>query len=159
MAESALDRYTALTHAVKAHAGELDKCGRAAILHPIAVAAAVDDVNRTIASTENNVVVALLHDVWEDTDYNDHNYTLSSAQAAALEAITRGENERYFDYIARCAAVSHEGGVVKLADLWHNLQPERQNCLPAGERRSLEKRYLKARQIIWDALCFEWWPT
>lgn len=153
-----MNRYEALSHAVKAHAGEVDKCDNASILHPMAVAAAVDDVNRTIVSTENNVVVALLHDVWEDTDYIDHNYALSRAQQVALEAITRGKDERYFDYIARCAAVPH-AGAVKLADLWHNLQPERQNCLPKREARGLEKRYLKARQIVWDALGSEWWPA
>jgi hypothetical protein len=40
----------------------------------------------------------------------------------------------------------------------HNLQPERQTCLPAKERKSLEARYPKARDRIWEALGHEWWP-
>jgi len=40
----------------------------------------------------------------------------------------------------------------------HNLSPERQDCLPEDERKGLEKRYLKARDRIWEALGYEWWP-
>lgn len=149
-----MDRYEALRHAVKAHAGEVDKCGCPAILHPVAVAEALE---RGGSPYETDIVVALLHDVWEDTDYSAHNGYLTRAQQSALEAITRRDDETYFDYIRRCAPVPH-AGAVKLADLWHNLSPERQGCLPEREARGLGKRYLKARRMVWDELGFEWWP-
>jgi (p)ppGpp synthase/HD superfamily hydrolase len=49
--------------------------------------------------------------------------------------------------------------IVKLADLWHNLSPARQGCLPAQEARSLEKRYLKTRDWLWEELGAAWWPA
>lgn len=158
-----MDRYEALKHAVKAHAGQLDKCGQPYILHPIAVAEAVEGAE-TLA-IENLVIVALLHDVLEDTDYRLPRQDLSTAQAAALDYLTRWTGATYEDYIDRlCEAIEPKGAkfelplIVKLADLYHNLQPERQACLPEKERKSLEGRYLKARDRIWEALDYEWWP-
>lgn len=166
-----MNRYEALKHAVQAHAGQVDKCGEPYILHPMAVAEVFERAHQTYLfptgpeTNEDAVVVALLHDVWEDTDYNDHKDTdyndhngwLTRSQRAALEALARGRAERYYDYIDRCAQVPL-AAIVKLADLWHNLQPERQDCLPEKERKGLEKRYLKARDRTWEALAHEWWP-
>lgn len=160
-----MDRYEALKHAVKAHAGQLDKCGQPYILHPIAVAEAAaraDIPELQLAWTygsgqEDAEVVALLHDVWEDTSYNHHNGSLTAAQQAALERMTRQPGQSYDDYI-ECICVDPFASIVKLADLAHNLSPERQACLPEREQRSLGKRYLKARDQIWAALGAEWWP-
>lgn len=167
-----MNRYQALQHAVRAHAGQLDKCGQPYVLHPMAVAEAIpsshplpDEEQSYIWALGNGQedceVIALLHDVWEDTDYREHLDGLSHTQMRATQAITRGRpDETYAKYIERVC--DGYGGslamVVKLADLWHNLQPERQACLPAKERASLEKRYLKARDRIWEALGVEWWP-
>jgi (p)ppGpp synthase/HD superfamily hydrolase len=167
-----MNRYIALKHAVKAHAGELDKCDRPAILHPIAVADAIERdwtlivrsillplIDKYNGSLEGAINIALLHDVLEDTDYEISADWLSDTEWNALYAVTRQPGEQYFDYIRRIIAAGPIAMLVKLADLWHNLQPERQNCLPKGEAHGLEKRYLKTRQMIWDALDFEWWPA
>lgn len=154
-----MDRYTALLHAVKAHGAALDKCGRLYVLHPIAVAEAVErmEVATELTLDEDCVVAALLHDVWEDTEYGPM-LSLNAVQHRALILLTHNTgHESYFEYIAACGKDA-TATVVKLADLWHNLQPERMDCLPESERRSLERRYLKARQMLWDALGFEWWP-
>ena len=110
---------------------------------------------------EDAAVVALLHDVIEDTDYKIPASALSGIQTNALLAITRQadrdpHSETYAEYIERVCA-DPVASVVKLADLWHNLSPERQDCLPAGEAKGLQGRYLKARDRIWKALGFEWW--
>lgn len=152
--------YEALKHAVRAHGATLDKCDQPYILHPIAVAEAVERgaVSGPVTLGEHEVVVALLHDVWEDTDYPWLYLELEPGQRAALSAITRAKNEPYAVYLDRvCAAPI--AAYVKLADLWHNLSPERQICLPPKERESLEKRYLQAREWIWEALDDRWWPT
>jgi (p)ppGpp synthase/HD superfamily hydrolase len=159
-----MNRYQALKHAVKAHAGQVDKCGQPYILHPIAVAETIEAMETATAITldEDEIVVALLHDVIEDTGYVLPAESLSGGQANALRAITRQSArqpfpETYAEYIERvCADLI--ASVVKLADLAHNLSPERQACLPEKEQRSLEKRYLKARDRIWKALGHEWWP-
>lgn len=44
------------------------------------------------------------------------------------------------------------------ADLWHNLSPARQDCLPKAEALGLHMRYMKARDRLWEALGHEWWP-
>jgi (p)ppGpp synthase/HD superfamily hydrolase len=154
-----VNRYEALKHAVKAHGKELDKCGELAVLHAMAVSEAVEGADTL--NTESHVVVALLHDVLEDTDYSLPG--LDRRQERALGLVTRTDSETYREYIERICSeryrdVAEIAMYVKLADLWHNLSPERQDCLPAGERKGLEKRYLKARERIWEALGYEWWP-
>lgn len=162
-----MNRYEALKHAVIAHAGQTDKCDKAYILHPIAVASAFERRDPVLlehlrgeSAIEILVSVALLHDVYEDApphlrpserEIND------PYQWFALAAITRDTREPYERYLARVCD-NDIAARVKLADLWHNLSPERQACLPEKERASLEARYLQARDRIWDALGYEWWP-
>jgi (p)ppGpp synthase/HD superfamily hydrolase len=152
-----VNRYEALKHAVKAHGKELDKCGELAVEHPMAVAESL----AAAGSHEDAVVVGFLHDVWEDTNYELRG--LSDRQRLALELVTRKPKQTYGDYITMICCeqyrdVREVAGLVKLADLRHNLSPERQDCLSEGERKGLEKRYLKARDRIWEALGYEWWP-
>lgn len=160
-----MNRYEALKHAVIAHAGQVDKCGKPYILHPMAVAGAIErsptyQERRTDSGLEITVVVALLHDVYEDAppmlrpaerEFKD------PFSWPALAAVSKDENEPYAAYIERVCS-NNIACIVKLADLWHNLSPERQDCLPEKERRGLEKRYLKARDRIWEALGYRWWP-
>lgn len=147
-----MNRYEALKHAVKAHAGVLDQCGQPYVLHPIAVAEALEEAHHG----EYAIKAALLHDVFEDTNYRLGGF-LDSLEAEHLDILTRRPTETYAEYIERCLG-DYTTAHVKLADLWHNLQPERQDCLPEKERRGLEKRYLKARDRIWEALGYQWWP-
>lgn len=146
-----MNRYEALKHAVKAHAGQTDKCGQPYILHPIAVAEVLEAAHHG----EYAIVAALLHDVVEDTSYRVTR--LDEMQAEHLDILTRRSTETYVEYIERCLG-DFTTAHVKLADLWHNLQPERQDCLPETERKNLERRYLKGRDRIWEALGYEWWP-
>jgi (p)ppGpp synthase/HD superfamily hydrolase len=156
-----MNRYDALKHAVKAHAGEVDKCGQPYILHPIAVAEALEPLATVQAvpdqAYEDAVIVALLHDVLEDTDYELDADEFQLSQWSALFTITHRPEQTYAEYIDGICT-SMIAPLVKLADLWHNLRPERLACLPTKERASLERRYLKARDRIWEALGYRWWP-
>jgi (p)ppGpp synthase/HD superfamily hydrolase len=158
-----MNRYEALKHAALAHAGQVDKCGNPYIAHPIAVAeaAALHGRSATI-SVDNLYTVGLLHDVLEDTDYQIPSEELAGCEARALVALTRQTErephpETYAEYLERVCD-SELACIVKLADLWHNLSPVRQLCLPASERTGLERRYLKARDRIWQSIGYEWWP-
>jgi (p)ppGpp synthase/HD superfamily hydrolase len=156
-----MNRYEALKIAVLAHEAETDKCGALAVLHPIAVAAKLERTKLVRhVRQEDAVVVALLHDVLEDTDSPISKDDLTGIQYRGLDALTRRtwRDESYDRYIERVCD-SPLACIVKLADLWHNLQPERQACLPSKERASLERRYLKARDRIWKSLGYEWWPS
>lgn len=87
--------------------------------------------------------VAVVHDVVEDglcTLEDIKNAGASQAVVDAVDAITRREDELYFDYIARCKqnAIARD---VKLVDLKVNIK----RCA-AGlpDRLSLLERYVKA---------------
>lgn len=138
--------------AVAAHEGQNDKGGVPYIFHPLAVAQMV------AALGEDFEVVALLHDVLEDTDYPLRGAGevgiekgLTPRQSLALDAITQrvGEQgkESYFDYIRRCRE-DFIARVVKVADLRHNLSPERSGTLPMKEAVGFRARYEKALEII-----------
>jgi len=134
--------------ALTAHDGQPDKGGHPYIFHPLAV-------SRTVAALgEDFEVVALLHDVWEDTEFQlrgagevGPEFGLTPVQALALEAITQNEGEVYFDYVHRCKD-NFIARVVKIADLRHNLAPERMRGLPESNQRSMRKRYERALEIL-----------
>lgn len=160
-----MDKYVALKHAVKAHAGQLDKSGNLYVLHPIAVADAIDDPlseSFIYAVVPSAIIVALLHDVLEDTKYMLDPDDFTAEEWEALQLVTQKEGDTYFEYIEKIAAAARAGrnvaAIVKLSDLAHNLSASRQAGL-GDAARGLEKRYLKARSILWDALGSEWWPA
>ncbi len=92
--------------------------------------------------TEDETIVALLHDVVEDTpitldDLRDKNY--SDEIVVAIDALTRRTGETYSAYIERLSN-NKLARRVKIADLRHNLQPER---VAMFGNTSLVKRYQK----------------
>lgn len=94
--------------------------------------------------------VALLHDIVEDgyTTFEElqQRFDLDAEQMAALEAITRRNGERYFDYIQRVKQ-NKIAKIVKLADLQHNIERCARD-LP--NRWGLIRRYAKAYGILID---------
>jgi (p)ppGpp synthase/HD superfamily hydrolase len=158
-----MNRYEALRHAIKAHGPETDWCGNLYIFHPMEVARRLDDPMRTEASTEDAVVVALLHDVLEDTDYLLRQDDFHPEQWRALNLVTHWHDLTYREYIERIAeSGSRVAIMVKLADLSHNMSDERkENLTPeklAKAERMTKQRYEPARRRLWDALGVEWWP-
>ena len=82
--------------AAKAHAGQVDKAGKAYIHHPLAVASFVE--------TNDEKTVALLHDVVEDTpvtlsDLCDAGF--SEAVVHAVDCVTKRDGEPLRDYLCR----------------------------------------------------------
>ena len=96
--------------------------------------------------------VALLHDIVEDGyatfEELQQSFDLDAEQMDALEAITRRNGERYFDYIQRVKQ-NKIAKIVKLADLKHNIN-RCSNDLP--NRYGLLRRYVKAYGILIDEL-------
>ena len=122
----------AITFAVMAHVGQKDKHGLPAIFHPLSVMIKCD--------TEEEMVVAVLHDVLEDTDWIvtdlDFYLDLSQEQIDALISLTRRAEEKYEDYIQRVKR-NKLATKVKLKDLEHNLSRPKISD-------SLIERYIKA---------------
>lgn len=164
--------YDALQHAVRAHGQDTDWGGQLYVLHPMAVADRID-ANwrpRELAAAywfgsgvgvEDAVVVALLHDVLEDTDYELKEEWFTWAQWVALRRVTRWPDETYREYIEK-VAVNPLSIIVKLADLSHNMSDERKVGLTEAQleqaRGLQEKRYEPSRDRLWEALGAEWWP-
>ena len=138
--------YTELTNkaikiAFEAHAGQLDRSGLPYVLHPIHVAEQMKD--------EDTCVVALLHDVIEDTDMTIEDlrtYGFTEAQLEGVRLMTRLEDEDYFDYV-RNLKDNPIARAVKIEDLKHNSDKARISVMTDDDQKRLEK-YKKALEIL-----------
>lgn len=138
---------------LNAHAGQEDKAGEPYYFHLLAVENAVGGLG------DDFRVVALLHDMFEDTDAElsdymagagrapESTFALTFAQANALDAITKRDDESYGDYLRRCRE-DFIASVVKWADLNHNMSPERQANLDPAMAKSLAAKYERGRRIL-----------
>jgi (p)ppGpp synthase/HD superfamily hydrolase len=128
----------AIVLAAKAHAGAKDKAGAPYILHPLRVMLRLhDDVER---------MVAVLHDVVEDTDWTLEGLLeagFSETVVRAVERLTRRPEEPYDAFIRR-AAEDPLSLRVKVADLEDNLDLTR---LTRPTRRNQE-RLAKYREAL-----------
>jgi len=137
-----VDYQKALEVATAAHDGYTDKVGVAYIQHPLAVAAAVEGTQEKI--------VALLHDVVEDTevtldDLRGHGF--DEIIIAAVDAITKRKGEPLEDYLARVKA-NPVALAVKFADIQHNMLPERHQKLSSETKKRLHVKYDHALRFL-----------
>ncbi len=142
--------YTALTNRVlqfiyKAHEGAVDRAGLPYVYHPLAVAADMKD--------EDSTVVALLHDVIEDTDYTVEDIEalgVSDEAIAALKLLTHDKEVPYMDYVEKIKQ-NPLAARVKIADLKHNSDLTRLSNITPADKARVEK-YKKAQKILRAAL-------
>ena len=115
-----------------AHEGQRGKAGAPYYLHPLHVSEHV--------TTEDEKVVALLHDVLEDTTIKPETISdlFGDRVLAAVTALTRKQNESYEDFIAR-AAKDPIARVVKIADIKHNIDLNRLTEIKMEDRHRVEK--------------------
>lgn len=131
----------AIILAAKAHQGALDKAGAPYILHPLRV------MLRMRTQTER--IVAVLHDVLEDTDWTAQKLReagFSEEILAALAYLTRNQGEPYDAFIRRAGSLPMARRV-KLADLEDNLDPGRITRPNARDRERLAK-YEQAKATL-----------
>lgn len=127
--------------AYEAHKNQVDKSGVPYIYHPIHVA---EQMN-----TENECIIALLHDVVEDTNvsFKQLEEVFSKEIIDILKLLTREENIEYDEYIKRIKNNSI-ACKVKIADLTHNLDKTRLDFVTEVDVKRSEK-YKKALQILY----------
>ena len=107
-----LDR--AIELAKQHHEGQTDKAGKPYIEHPLRVMYQVE--------SEEEKIVAILHDIVEDTDIslNDlRNEGFSEEVVSAVECLTKQDGENYDSYIERIS-FNPLAVKIKLADLEDN---------------------------------------
>ena len=122
------------------HNGQQDKSGVPYIYHVIHVA---EQMN-----TEDETIVALLHDTLEDTEV-DPNIIKDNCGEHILEAVkllTHKKNEPYFDYIMRLKD-NPLARKVKMADLKHNMDLTR-IANPSDKDFKRVEKYKKALEIL-----------
>lgn len=131
----------AMIIAYEAHKNQVDKSGVPYIYHPIHVAEQMD--------TENEWIIALLHDVVEDTNvtFKQLEEVFSKEIIDILKLLTREENIEYDEYIKRIKNNSI-ACKVKIADLTHNLDKTRLDFVTEVDVKRNEK-YKKALQILY----------
>ena len=117
----------------EAHKDQTDKSGVPYVFHPFRVAEQMPD--------ENTTVVALLHDVIEDTSYTLDDLRAMGFSEEVLEALalmTHDKNVPYTEYVAKLGE-NTIARTVKLADLRHNSDPTRLDTIDEKARERMEK--------------------
>lgn len=147
-----MTRFTeALLWAAKAHDGQ--KYGTFSwgeeepyIMHPIRVSMRV--------GSESEKIVALLHDVLEDSDIGLPVSLLTEEEIDAVRDLTRQkEYETYDQYIDRIATKSSMlARKVKIADLKENISHLPQAQVLEGKAQDLWDKYSKALPVLRESL-------
>ena len=121
--------------AYHAHQGQKRWDGTPYIEHPISVCKSVEGTDAKI--------VALLHDVVEDTDLTlDDLSQFGEEIVGAIEAITKRDGEKYVEYLNRVAE-NRLATKVKLADIEHNLSDN-----PGKMSKSMRDKYELAIEYL-----------
>ena len=140
----------AMRIAYKAHEGQVDKIGVPYIYHPVHLAEQM--------TTEDTCVVALLHDVVEDSECSLDDLRAQGFTNAQIEAVGlltheiregldyEGREQEYLDYVRRLKS-NTLARTVKLADLTHNMDPNRIKNPTEWDKKRIEK-YKKAYEIL-----------
>ncbi|MFA5830111.1 MAG: GTP pyrophosphokinase [Candidatus Gracilibacteria bacterium] len=131
----------AIQIALKAHEKQVDKGGHTYVLHPLRVMVQMP--------TEELQIIAVLHDVVEDSNYTFEDLVKEGFSAEVLEAltaITKQKNEQYDDFIKRIKK-NPLAVQVKLADLKDNSNLDR---IPNPTEIDLERveKYKKAIEFL-----------
>ena len=131
----------ALKLCFEAHKEQVDKSGMPYVFHPFHLAEQMQ--------TEETTVVALLHDLIEDTDYTIEDLTSMGFGKNITDAIalmTHADSVGYMDYV-REIKNNPIAKAVKLADLKHNSDLSR---LDVVDEKALNRRekYLNAIKLL-----------
>lgn len=123
----------ALLIATESHDGQYRNDGEPYIMHPWRVA---DN-----CTSEDEKTVAILHDVVEDTDaILFYRAEFPTNIEDAVHAISRKEDETYFDYIERCSQneLARKVKIMDILDNWNT------------SKHTLKPRYMKALKILFE---------
>ncbi len=131
----------ALILATQAHSGQTERNGQPYIFHPLRIMCRM--------RTETTRIIALLHDVVEDTDITladlrEKGYSADIVNA--VDALSRRDGESYDAFIDRAAA-NPLAVHVKLADLEDNMDVRR---LPEVLQRDAQR--LEQYRAAWQRL-------
>ena len=130
----------AMVIAYNAHANQFDKAGVPYIFHPIHLAEQMD--------TETECVVALLHDVVEDTKvtFEQLEKEFSKEIIEILKLLTHDKETDYMEYV-KIIKENPIAKKIKKADIIHNADETRLETITENDILRREK-YQKALEIL-----------
>ena len=128
----------ALRLCYEAHRDQFDKGGMPYVFHPFHLAEQME--------TEETEIVALLHDVAEDTDHTLQEIAGMGFPPSVVGALARLTHDKAIPYMEYIASIRSDpiARAVKLADLRHNSDLSR---LEAADEKAL-RRVEKYREAI-----------
>ena len=132
----------ALELAIQKHKNQKDKSGKPYILHPL-------HVMETVKSDDAKIV-AILHDIIEDTDVTEKdllNAGLSKHIVDAIVMLTRTDDIDYMDYVKKVSS-NPLAKEVKLADLQHNMDLRRISTLTEKDLDRTRKYQIAYHYLI-----------
>ena len=124
-----------------AHKDQVDYNGIPYVFHPIHLAEQMQD--------EDSTVVALLHDVVEDTEYTIDDLIAMGFNESVIEAIrlmTHDDGVEYTEYLEKIKE-NDLARRVKIADVMHNSDQTRLDVIDEKARK-WEIKYKKAKEIL-----------
>lgn len=128
--------------AYNAHMNQLDKAGVPYIFHPIHLAEQMQ--------TESECIVAILHDVVEDTDitFMQLGKEFSSEVIDALKLLTHDKKVEYMAYI-KLLKKNPIAKKVKIEDLLHNIDETRLDIITIKDKER-NRKYQEALAFLRD---------
>ena len=135
------DIYSKNKNGFEAHKEQVDKTDMPYVFHPFHLAEQME--------TEETTIVALLHDVVEDTDYTIDDLIkmgFDKTVTNAIALLTHDNAVEYMDYV-RLVKSNPVAKAVKLADLRHNSDLSRMDVVDEKALSRTEK-YKKAIALV-----------
>ena len=133
----------ALFLCISKHIKQKDKAGKCYIFHPLKVMSRVKGYKCKI--------VALLHDIVEDTDCTREDlkkYGLTNEIITAIDCLTKNKNleyQEYIDKIKNCEIARK----VKIEDLKHNMDLKRLKIVEDKDRKRVEKYKMALEMLMY----------
>lgn len=132
----------AISLANKVHATQLDKAGQPYILHPLRLMLKFD--------SEDERIVAVLHDVVEDSDTTLSDLIdmgFSSAIVSAIDCLTKKTNEDYEEFIGR-VSLNPLATKIKIEDIKHNLDLSRIHQIQDKDLVRVKKYHIALKFLL-----------
>ena len=131
----------ALKLCFEAHKDQIDKSGMPYVFHPFHLAEQMAD--------ENTTIVALLHDVIEDTEYtldDLRKFGFAEDVLSAISLMTHADDVPYMEYVVKIKT-NPIAKAVKLADLKHNSDMSRLDRITQTDEERA-KKYKQAIELL-----------
>ena len=134
----------ALKLCFEAHKDQKDKSGLPYVFHPFHLAEQMED--------EDTTIVALLHDVIEDTEYTIEDLQKAGFTQNVISAIALMTHDPQMPYMEYVRAIKSNpiARAVKLADLRHNSDMTRLDIITQRDEERAQK-YLDAIVVLEEA--------